>query len=244
MNDKEDIMDETMNRLFSFFSLFIYLLLGSLCFPLPLRADFDFDELELIQSSEQAELLEQARKAADGNEFSKADSLIQQARQKGYAPDEVKEAENFLASRKSAYAAEQARIAREEEKRLAEERRRKQEEAARQARLAQQRYDASGNKGGKLRCTSVAQDFGLWRYCTEGTCDGLSEDYNLWRLCEYDDVGAMSGNYNVWRYLKDGVDTFTDDMGAYQGAKQNSGSFADRKRFVIYYLRGYVFYSY
>ncbi len=224
--------------------LFIYLLLGGLFFPLPLRADFGFDELELIQSSEQGELLEKAREAAGSNSFDQAEKYLNQARQKGYAPEEVKEAENFLASSKAAFAAEQARIAREEEeKRLAEERRRKQDEAARQARLAQQRYDASGDKGGRLNCNYIFSDFGLWQYCTKGICDGLSGDYPLWRLCEYDDVGAMSANYEVWKYLKDGVVSFSD-VEAYRGAKQNSGSFADRKRFVIYYLRGYVFYTF
>ena len=211
----------------------VCLLLWALALPLPsLRADFGFDELEIIQASEQEELLELAEKAASGNDFAQAGELIQQARQKGYAPGKIKKAEKFVAARKTAYEAEQARIAREEEeKRLAEERRRRQ------------RYNASGNMGGALNCDAVARDFGLWRYCTEGTCDGLAADNDLWLLCAQNDVNAVSDNYAVWRYLKDGEALFSD-INAYEAARQNAGSFADRKRFVIYYLRGYIYRRY
>ncbi len=63
----------------------------SLCFfSLSLRADdgFGFDDLEMIEQSEQAQLLQMAKDEAKAYHFSKAEDLIQQAQNKAYSPDE------------------------------------------------------------------------------------------------------------------------------------------------------------
>ncbi len=113
-----------------------------------------------------------------------------------------------------------------------------QEEAARQ----QAQADASGNKGGTIDCGYVSRDYGLWNYCTSGSCDGLSGDYGVWNLCRTGDAGGLSKNYAVWNYIQNGDPSgFSSNYSAWEGAKQNAGSPADRKRFAIFYLRGYIY---
>ena len=140
--------------------------------------------------------------------------------------------------------AEQRAYANKKQKEREEaEQRRRDAQNARIAADNQRRYDRSGNKGGSLQCNRVSGDYGLWRYCESGSCDGLSSNYGLWRLCQNNETSGLSGNYGIWSYLENGnLSAFRGN--AYFGAKQNSGSFADRKRFVIYYMRGYVYRSY
>ena len=95
---------------------------------------------------------------------------------------------------------------------------------------------------GGVNCNSVAKDYGLYTYCTTKRCDGFSSNYSLYRLCSSDDIDAMSGNYGVWRYLKDGDPAgFAKDYKYWSKAKKEAGSYEDRKRFVIYYMRGYTY---
>lgn len=186
--------------------------------------------------------LQRAKSAAKNENFSQAQSLLKKAQSYGVQQDDLKEAEAYAAQKKEAY---EARLERERQAKLEAER----QERERIARLERERerqaqYDASGNKGGSLNCSYVGQDYALYRYCTTGSCDGFAGNYNLHRLCAYDDADALSGNYNIWRYLKNGESGAFTDYSMRQGAEQNAGSFSDRKRFVIYYMRGYIFKSY
>ena len=212
-------------------------MLALVCGVLPASAwAFSFDDLEKIEKEEQGDLLQQAKTAATNWEFGSARSLIQQARNKGANAKKVAEAEAVYRKHYAAYEEKQRQA--EEAKRLAEEARK---EAERQA-VAQARQDASGNKGGSLNCMYVSKDYALWQYCERGSCDGFSSNYNLYQLCQYNDADALSSNYAIWNYLKNGNPSgFASNYRAWDRAKQQAGSFADRKRFVIYYLRGFTY---
>lgn len=193
---------------------------------------FDFDDMEKIDRAEQGELLEKAKQAARAEQFDQARRLIDQARNKAYDPKAVAAAETVYGNAKAAY---EDRKRREEQERLAriEAESRAREQAAR---------DASGNAGGSLNCSAVSGNYGLYRYCSAGDCGGLSGNYGLYRLCSQDDPGGLSGNYAVYRYLTTGdAGGFAKNYEAWSAAKQQAGSFADRKRFIIYYLNGYTY---
>lgn len=104
--------------------------------------------------------------------------------------------------------------------------------------LRNKRANSEGSNSGSLNCSKVAKDYALYRYCDVGECDGFSSNYNLYRLCSNNDIDAMAGNYVIWRYLKEGEVNFKDYKVASKAKEQSS--FSDRKRFVIYYLRGYI----
>jgi len=117
-------------------------------------------------------------------------------------------------------------------------------DAERKARRAQERANSEGSKGGTLNCNSIHNDYPLYQYCDTGSCSGFS-DYNLYRLCKENDISAMAGNYGIYSYLKSGdLGAFAKNIRVYDAAKKESGSLTSRKRFVIYYLRGYSFSSY
>ncbi len=211
-------------------------LLAGLLLLSPTVQAFSFDDLEKIEKEEQADLLRFARNAAVNWNFSAARSYLQEARNKGYAPKQIAAVEAVYSKQYAAY--EEKQRQEEEAKRLAEEARK---EAERQAKMQAQR-DSSGNMGGSLQCSYVSKDNALWSYCNSGSCMGFSGNYNLWDLCQNNNVGAMSSNYGVWNYLKTGdASGFAKDFRAWDRAKQQAGSFPDRKRFVIYYLRGYTY---
>jgi hypothetical protein len=213
----------------------------ALLLSLPMTASlaFSLDDLERLERIEQTELLDLAREAARNWRFGKADDYLDQARNKGYAPDEIAAVKTLIAENRAAKAEqerheEEERRKREEQRRLAEQTKRAQEQQA--------GADASGNMGGALDCKYVSSDYGLWNYCKTGTCSGLSGNYGIWSLCENNDFAGLSSNYGVWSYLKDGDPSgLSKDYKAWRAAKRFAGSFADRKRFVIYYLRGYVY---
>jgi hypothetical protein len=93
-----------------------------------------------------------------------------------------------------------------------------------------------------VNCTRVSSDYALWQYCTNGDCNGFSSNYNLWKLCQNNDYNSMSSNYTIWKYLKEGdVTGLSSDLRVWNSAKEHAGSFNDRKEFVIYYLRGFIF---
>ena len=81
---------------------------------------FDFDDLKMIEQAEQDELVAKARQAANAWNFGSARSYLDQARQKGYAPKQIKAVEALIAKNESAKAEKERR-----------------EEQARQARLAE-----------------------------------------------------------------------------------------------------------
>lgn len=116
------------------------------------------------------------------------------------------------------------------------ENQRKAEQAASDA---ARRGAANSDMGGALNCARVSKNYGLWNYCETGSCSGFSANFNLWALCEKDEYAGMP--YSIWSYLKDGnVNGFTDYR-VHTRAKQQVGTYADRKRFVIYYLGGYTY---
>lgn len=120
------------------------------------------------------------------------------------------------------------------------ERIREIDRARRAAREAER--GAVANMGGQLDCGRVSSDYALSNYCRTGDCSGFSASFPLWQLCRNDDVSGMSGNYGVWSFLRTGdTSGFAQDHRTWERAKAQSGSFAERKRFVIYYLRGYTY---
>ena len=64
----------------------------------------------------------------------------------------------------------------------------------------------------------------------------------MYKLCKDDEYSSLP--YGVYNYLKDGKIYGLNGSKAQQGAEQNSGSFYDRKRFIIYYLNGFIYRSY
>lgn len=111
-------------------------------------------------------------------------------------------------------------------------------ERARQKRIA----STEANAGGALSCSKVSKNYALWSYCDSGSCSGFARDHELWRLCEHNDADAMSRNYAIWRYLKEGdASGLAKNYKAWKRAQNEAGSFASRKRFVIYYLNGYTY---
>jgi hypothetical protein len=194
---------------------------------------FTFAQMEQVDKAEQSELLELGKSAAQAWEFDKAEGYLEQAKNKGYNPKEI------AVLREHITGAKEAKAKKEEEERQAKL---EAERRERETREAQARRDASGNAGGSLNCSSVSSNYALWNYCQNNSCDGFSSNYGLWNLCKNDDISGLSSNYAVWSYLKNG-DTggFGSDYNAYTSAKENAGSFADRKRWVIYYLHGYTY---
>lgn len=118
------------------------MLLATACgwMPLTAVADFSFEEMEQLERSEQGELLQRARQAANGENFGVARDYLDRARHKGYAPDEFKAVESLIAQRKAAA---------EERRRQAEEERRRQEEEQRSlAELERQRANSAAVSSG------------------------------------------------------------------------------------------------
>jgi hypothetical protein len=194
-----------------------------------------------------ADLLEQAKKAGKSESFGEADVLLKKAKMYGVESGDVSETQSYVATKKK-QRDDRLERERKERERLARLKREK-EERARQARLArldrQRANERSGNAGGRINCSRVSSDYGLWQYCNSGACSGLSSNYALWSLCENDSISGLSGNYAIWSYLKNGdASGLGSNYRAWKSAKENAGSFASRKRFVIYYLRGVLFYSY
>ena len=99
------------------------------------------------------------------------------------------------------------------------------------------------NTSSTFNCSRVSSDSALWDYCENSNCNGFSNNHGLWTLCENNSPNGLSGNYNIWSYLEH-ANTSSFSGTAYKGAIQNKGSFSSRKRFTIYYLRGFVYYSY
>ena len=194
---------------------------------------FRFEDLEKVNAVEQAELLDLARLAVTRRDFIQSRDYIEQARRKGYNPKAIEAAESYY---------------RREYMALEEQKRR--DEAVLQARIFQEetarrqllQVNASGNKGGTINCAHVVSDSGLYGYCSSGSCDGFANDHSLWRLCKMGDASGYSKNYAFWNYIQNGdASGFSSNFRAWEGAKQNSGSLANRKRFAIYYLRGYIY---
>lgn len=92
---------------------------------------FSFDDLAEVELGEQQIMLQMAKEAANNYDFSEAQSLIEQAQYKGYAPDAVNNAKQVLASAKDRKQSEDAEAARRAEEK-------------RQRELAAQRQQSSG----------------------------------------------------------------------------------------------------
>lgn len=213
----------------------LLLALAAVSLSSPVQA-FSFKDVEKLEAAEQQELLDMARRAAQQRNFPQARKFIEQARNKGYNPKSIDAAENIY---QREYAAHEDQKRREEAARQASA---AQEEALRRQAQRQAQVDSSGNKGGALNCHYVSSDYGLWNYCTSGSCEGLTSNYGLWNLCRTGDASGLSRNYAVWNYIQGGdASGFASNHHAFEGARQNAGSLADRKRYVIYYLRGYVY---
>ncbi|MCB1734395.1 MAG: hypothetical protein KDI89_04375 [Gammaproteobacteria bacterium] len=68
-------------------------------------ADFSFDEMEQLERSEQGELLQRAREAANAENFGAARDVLKRAGHKAYAPDDIKAVEGLIAQREAAVVA-------------------------------------------------------------------------------------------------------------------------------------------
>jgi len=104
------------------------LLVFCLLFQQAAWAGFDFDDLELIEQSEQEELLELAKQAASNWHFSSARSYLSQAEEKDYSPDAIDETKRVIGKHREAYRENERR--KEEERRLAEAERQRQNQAS------------------------------------------------------------------------------------------------------------------
>ena len=128
----------------------------SLSLAQPAMADFDFDEMQQIDSAEQDDLLAQAKKAARSWSFGTAQNYLKQAEQKGFAPDKVKAVRDLISSQQSAKAAKERREI--EARQLAERQRRERQAAARRA--------AASAGGGGNRISG--KDMQNWCYAATG----------------------------------------------------------------------------
>jgi len=187
---------------------------------------------DMDDESDFEEYIQNAKHSARNENFSSANRYLEDARRLGVSNRELISAKSYVKNKKNDY---DKKIELEKQARL--ERERIQREVSRQA-----SNDASGNAGGSLNCARVSGDWALWNYCENASCNGFSDHYGLWTLCENNSANGLSGNYKIWNYLENGKNGFSGN--AYRSAEQNKGSFADRKRFVIYYLRGYTYYNY
>ncbi len=143
--------------------LFVFILFPG--FLSSVYADFNFEELEQLEVTEQDELLEQLRKAAEAWNFAEAEKYLKQASFKSYAPEEMKAARELIASNRQAYQENQERIRRAEEQRLEEQRKREQEEKRRLAARKKSRGNIASGSGNDLICVQI--DSG----CKEAFCN-------------------------------------------------------------------------
>ena len=211
---------------FSFILSFSYMVI----YPTNLVAMSIYDDDDEDDKEDIQELLTKAKKASNNENFSKAYRLINEAKKMGIEYKKIEKVKNYISRQEDEY-----------NERLRLERQRAEQE--RLARLmAKERYNQSGDKGGSLNCSRVSSNYALYRYCTTGSCDALASNYEVYRLCKDDEYSSLP--YGVFNYLKNGEPYGLNGYKAQQGAKQNSGSFYDRKRFIIYYLNGFVYRSY
>ena len=75
-------------------SIFVAILFSG--FLSSVYADFNFEALEQLEETEQDELLEQLRKAAEAWNFTEAEKYLEQASFKSYAPEEIKAARELM----------------------------------------------------------------------------------------------------------------------------------------------------
>ena len=153
--------------------------------------DDDEEDSEDVQ-----DLLDKAKLQASKGNYSKAKSIIKEARKYGVDTDDVQEIYSDVDKKHKAYLAELQR------QRVAREKREREE---RQRAEAQERYNQSGNKGGSLSCSRVASNYGLYRYCTTGNCDSLASNYEVYRLCKDDEYSSLP--YGVYTYLSTQIPT-------------------------------------
>ena len=101
------------------------------------------------------------------------------------------------------------------------------------------RRESAGSNYGAINCGYVGKDYGLYKYCDTGSCDGFYDSYGLRRLCTDNDPSGLVNQYALVNYINNGnYYSFTGN--ARVSAEKHAGSFESRKRFAIYYLRGYV----
>jgi len=112
-------------------------------------------------------------------------------------------------------------------------------DAEKEAAWARRLAASEGSRGGAIDCAPVSRDHELWSWCSVGSCAGFADDYPLWSLCENDQTAGFSDRFSIWNYLETGNASGLP-ASVYGAADDSAGTFADRKRFVIYYLRGFV----
>ena len=103
---------------------------------------FSFDDMERMEQFEQQELLDLAKQAARSWNFSAARNYLEQARNKGFSPNDVEAARRVYQSEYAAYEEKQRR---EEQERL--------------ARAEAERQRASGGSGGRKLASNVSGSF-------------------------------------------------------------------------------------
>ena len=189
-----------------------------------------------------ADLLDEAKKAAKSESFSKADALLKKAKMYGTSSTDVSEAQQYVKAKKKARD-ERLERERKERERLARLKR-EREERAREARLADSNYGLP-----KSMCYRVSSSYALYKYCTTGSCDGFASNYAQYQLCQYNNEHGFNGSNretNINLYLRNGgylsYDYFSDKA-AYQSGKFN-GSFQERKNFILYLVNGVTLIKY
>ncbi|NVK75378.1 MAG: hypothetical protein HWE24_18055 [Oceanospirillaceae bacterium] len=166
---------------------------------------------------DQQQLLEQAKQAAHSWNFNEAQNYLERAQQKAYSPNAIAQVERVIREERDAYRAKK--------------------EADQAEKNAQQELAGSGSR---LNCSSFSGNSDLFQYCQYDSCSGFVGNYPLYNLCKHDETIQFNNNYKIYSYLKNS--NVLDFSGGNEqlGAKEYSNSFTDRKRFVIYYLNGYV----
>ncbi|MBR9847506.1 MAG: hypothetical protein GYB35_16020 [Algicola sp.] len=204
------------------------------------NSSFTEAEVALLETSEQEELIKQAEIESSKWNFSKAHKLLAEAETKMYAPELIADLKMKIESDQEKYNLEKRLREEKEKERLARLEQQRIEQSNRDRK--QKQFDASGNMGGSLNCASVSEDHALYRYCSTGDCSGLSNDYALYQLCSSDSIDGLAGNFGIYKYLKDGDSSgLSQNYKVFKAAQSNSASFSNRKRFIIYLKRGYIY---
>jgi hypothetical protein len=204
-------------RIFYTICLVLVVLLGGPSF----LSAFDFDDLEKLEKAEQEDLLAKASQAARNWNFSEATSFLNQARNKGYAPTEIKAVEQLIASNQSAKAEKERR---EEEARQAAIAAAKAEEDRREAnrqRVAAREASSSSSQNQDCRIDGkyimqngkdIGQYDGKYIVNISGKDVGRYDGKYIVRMSDSKDACRQDGKYVI--DMSTGKDVGTGDAAA------------------------------
>jgi len=212
---------------------------------LSLKDSETLDKLDQLDRGDQQAVLKQAKQAAKDWKFDEAERLLKQAKVMAYNPAAVKEVESLIATNKQAKADKE----KEEQARQSAEEVRKVREKIRAIAAMGNQSSGTSSSGGS-NCDRIS-DYGLNQYCKTGQCSFNEQKLNY--FCErvndeYDAAGYLRSNYsgqagnNLAGFAYTGTMAYNEGISndAVYASQSYSGSFSSRKRWIIYYLNGYV----